>query len=186
MKWNNITIYQLQEIHSCRDMSNIERQMNILAICNNWTMDKVESLPINKMLDKFKELNFLNKLPTEKLKFKFRHKGRRFKMAKTPNEVCGHHFIELQQVYNGDVIDTLHKVMALLCYEVDIFGRHKNIKDAQAHYQDKCELFLSLPVPLPYCYALFFSAVYPELLQITLSYLKKEMEQLTKEVTEVR
>ncbi len=30
MKWNNITIYQLQEIHSCRDMSHIEKTMNTL------------------------------------------------------------------------------------------------------------------------------------------------------------
>lgn len=182
MNWNNITIYQLQEIHSCRDMSNIERQMNILAICNNWTMDIVESLPIDTMLHNFKELAFLNVLPTKKLKFTFWHKWRRFKIAKTPNEICGHHFIELQQVYNGDMIETLHKVMALLCYEVDIFGRHKKIKDAQAHYQEKCNSFMSLPVPLPYCYALFFSAVYPELLQITLSYLTEEMHQLNKEM----
>ncbi len=28
MKWNNITIYQIQEIHSCRDMSHIEHVIN--------------------------------------------------------------------------------------------------------------------------------------------------------------
>lgn len=167
-------------------MSNIERQMNILAICNDWTMDTVESLPIETMLKEFKKLNFLNELPSEKLTFKFKHKGRRFRIAQTPNEICGHHFIELQQVFNGDTIESLHKVMALLCYEVDVFGRVKTIKDAQAHYEDKCKLMLSMPVPLPYCYSVFFSAVFPQLLETTLSYLTMEMEQLTKEVTQVR
>ena len=107
-------------------------------------------------------------------------------MAKTPNEICGHHFVELQQVFNGDTIESLHKIMALLAYEVDFFGKSKTIKDAQAHYQDKCDLFLSMDVPLPYSYSLFFSAVYPELLQTTQSYLIKEMEKLNKEIASVR
>ena len=165
-------------------MSNIERQMNILAIVNDWSMDTVESLPIERMLNEFKKLQFLNELPNKKLAFKFRHKGRRFRIAQTPNEICGHHFIELQQVFNGDMIESLHQVMALLSYEVDVFGRVKPIKDAQAHYDEKCQLMMSLPVPLPYSYAVFFSAVFPKLLETTLSYLTKEMELLTK--TQVR
>jgi hypothetical protein len=76
--------------------------------------------------------------------------------------------------------------MALLAYEVDFFGKSKTIKDAQAHYQDKCDLFLSMDVPLPYSYALFFSAVYPELLKTIQSYLIKEMEKLNKEITSAR
>jgi hypothetical protein len=181
MNWNNITIHQLQEIHSCRDMSNIERTMNILAIVNHWSMDKVESMPIDDLTREFKKLEFLNTLPNDKVRFSFRHRGKRWKLAKTTNEICGHHFIELQQVFNGDMIDSLHKVMSLLTYEVDIFGRTKKVIDAQAHYQDKCELFLSLPVTTAYSYAVFFSAVYPKLLETILTYLKEEMNQLSKE-----
>jgi len=186
MNWNNITIHQLQEIHSCRDMSNIERTMNILAIVNHWSMDKVESMPIDDLTREFKKLEFLNELPNRPVQFMFRHKGRYFRLAKTPNEICGHHFIELQQVFNGDTIESLHKIMALLAYEVDFFGKSKTIKDAQAHYQDKCNLFLSMEVPLPYSYSLFFSAVYPELLKTIQSYLIKEMDKLNKEITQVR
>ncbi len=105
MKWNNITIYQLQEIHSCRDMSHIEKTMNTLAIVKDWSMDKVESMPIDELTNELKKLEFLNTLPTDKVRFSFRHRGRRWKLAKTTNEICGHHFIELQQVFNGDMID---------------------------------------------------------------------------------
>lgn len=159
--------------------------MNILAIVNNWTMDKVESMPIDELTKEFKKLEFLNELPNRPVQFMFKHKGRYFRLAKTPNEICGHHFIELQQVFNGDTIESLNKIMALLAYEVDFFGKSKTIKDAQAHYQDKCDLFLSMEVPLPYSYSLF-SAVYPELLKTIQSYLIKEMEQLKREITEVR
>ncbi len=120
MKWNNITIYQLQEIHSCRDMSHIEKTMNTLAIVKDWSMDKVESMPIDELTNELKKLEFLNTLPTDKVRFSFRNRGRRWKLAKTTNEICGHHFIELQQVFNGDMIESLHKVMALLTYEVDL------------------------------------------------------------------
>jgi hypothetical protein len=178
MNWKDITIHQLQEIHSCRDMSPLERQMNTLAIVNEWTMDQVESLPIDDILREFKKLSFLNTLPEQPLQFMLKHRGRYFRLAKTTNEICGHHFIELQQVFNGDMIDSLHKIMALLSYEVDFFGRTKKVVDAQADYESKCELFLSLPVTYAYSYAVFFSAVYPKLLESILTYLKEEMNQL--------
>jgi len=181
MKWNNISIYQLQEIHSCRDMSHIEKTMNTLAIVNDWSMDKVESMPIDELTRELKKLEFLNTLPNQPVQFMFKHGGRYFRLAKTTNEICGHHFIELQQVFNGDMIESLHKVMALLAYEVDFFGKTKKVKDAQAHYQDKCELFLSLPVTYAYSFAVFFSAVYPKLLETILTYLREEMNQLSKE-----
>ena len=167
-------------------MSPLERQMNTLAIVNEWSMDRVESMPIDDILSEFKKLSFLNELPNQPVQFMFKHRGRYFRLAKTPNEICGHHFIELQQVFNGNIIESLHKIMALLSYEVDFFGRTKKVTDAQADYEDKCNLFLSLPVPLPYSYAVFFSAVYPELLRTTLSYLTKEMEQLKTGLTQVR
>ncbi len=162
-------------------MSHIEKTMNTLAIVNDWSMDKVESMPIDELTTELKKLEFLNTLPTDKVLFTFKHRGRHFRLAKTTNEICGHHFIELQQVFNGDMIESLHKVMALLSYEVDFFGRAKKVTDAQAHYKDKCELFLSLPVTYAYSYAVFFSAVYPKLLETILTYLKEEMNQLSKE-----
>lgn len=160
--------------------------MNILAIARSWTMDKVEAMSIDELTDEYKKLEFLNTLPESKVKFTFKHKGRRYKLAKSPNEICGHHFIELQQVFNGDTIESLHKIMALLAIEVDVFGRTKKVVDAQQDYKEKCDLFMSMPMLLPYTYSLFFSAVYPELLKTILSSLVKEMETLKRELTEVR
>ena len=186
MNWNNITIHQLQEIHSCRDMSDLERQMNILAIALNLSMDEVESMTLDKLTTEFAKLSFLNDLPKAPDKFMFKLRGRYFRLAKTPNEMCGHHFIELQQVFNGDVIESLHKIVALLSVEVDFFGRNKKVVDAQAHYEDKCGLMMALPVPLPYTYALFFLEVYPELLKSILYSLKEEMKDMTDQLTNPR
>jgi hypothetical protein len=116
----------------------------------------------------------------------FKLRGRYFRLAKTPNEMCGHHFIELQQVFNGDVIESLNKIVALLSIEVDFFGRNKKVVDAQAHYEDKCALMMHLPVPLPYTYALFFLEVYPELLKSILCSLKEEMKDMTEQLTKAQ
>jgi hypothetical protein len=117
------------------------------------------------------------------IKFTFKLRGRYFRLAKTPNEMCGHHFIELQQVFNGDVIESLNKIVALLSVEVDFFGRNKKIVDAQAHYEDKCGLMMHLPVPLPYTYALFFLEVYPELLKNILCSLTDQMKEMKEQLT---
>ena len=186
MNWNNITIHQLQEIHSCRDMSDLERQMNILAIALNLSMDAVESMTLDKLTTEFEKLSFLNDLPKAPIQFMFKLRGRYFRLAKTPNEMCGHHFIELQQVFNGDVIESLNKIVALLSVEVDFFGRNKKVVDAQAHYEDKCALMMQLPVPLPYTYALFFLEVYPELLKSILSSLTDQMKEMKEQLTKVR
>jgi len=167
-------------------MSDLERQMNILAIALNLSMDEVESMTLDKLTTEFAKLSFLNDLPKAPIQFMFKLRGRYFKLAKTPNEMCGHHFIELQQVFNGDVIESLNKVVALLSVEVDFFGRNKKVVDAQAHYEDKCALMMQLPVPLPYTYALFFLAVYPELLKNILCSLKEEMKEMTEQLTKAQ
>jgi hypothetical protein len=164
-------------------MSDLERQMNILAIALNLSMDDVESMTLDKLTTEFEKLSFLNDLPKAPIKFTFKLRGRYFRLAKTPNEMCGHHFIELQQVFNGDVIESLNKIVALLSVEVDFFGRNKKVVDAQAHYEDKCALMMHLPVPLPYTYALFFLEVYPELLKNILSSLTDQMKEMKEQLT---
>jgi hypothetical protein len=164
-------------------MSDLERQMNILAIALNLSMDEVESMTLDKLTTEFAKLSFLNDLPKAPIQFMFKLRGRYFKLAKTPNEMCGHHFIELQQVFNGDVIESLNKIVALLSVEVDFFGRNKKVVDAQAHYEDKCSLMMHLPVPLPYTYALFFLEVYPELLKNILCSLTDQMKEMKEQLT---
>jgi hypothetical protein len=164
-------------------MSDLERQMNILAIALNLSMDEVESMTLDKLTNEFTKLSFLNDLPKAPIKFTFKLRGRYFRLAKTPNEMCGHHFIELQQVFNGDVIESLNKIVALLSVEVDFFGRNKKVVDAQAHYEDKCGLMMHLPVPLPYTYALFFLEVYPELLKNILCSLTDQMKEMKEQLT---
>ena len=48
-------------------MAHIEKTMNTLAIVKDWSMDKVESMPIDELTNELKKLEFLNTLPTDKV-----------------------------------------------------------------------------------------------------------------------
>ena len=85
--------------------------------------------------------------------------------------MSAHHFIELQELANKDKIEALHEIIGCLSYRVNIFGQ--KIED---DYTWKVENFKSLPIVNFYNYALFFSALYPKLLNATLTYLKEETE----------
>ena len=84
--------------------------------------------------------------------------------------MSAHHFIELQELASKDKIEALHEIIGCLSYRVNIFGR--KIED---DYTWKVENFKTLPVINFYNYALFFSALYPKLLDATLTYLKEEI-----------
>ena len=84
--------------------------------------------------------------------------------------MSAHHFIELQELASKDKIQALHEIIGCWSYRVKIFGR--KIDD---YYTWKVEKFKTLPVTNFYNYALFFSALYPKLLDATLTYLKAEI-----------
>jgi hypothetical protein len=129
-------------------------------------------------LEEFKTLNFIPS-KTEP-KFVFKHLGRKYKLLTNPLDLKAHQWIELQEIYNGDIIESLNKIMALLSVESSLFNKKRDI--GKKEFDKRCEDFLSLDFAIAYNYALFFSKVYPELLKATLSYLKQEVESLQQDL----
>lgn len=172
MSWNKITIGKLQEIMELDSSFNIiERSAHITSI--------IEEIPIHEVMQwSMAELNkrdesFLDNIPQTRLKFKFKHKGRRFRLVKNAKEMKAHHFIELQELNKKGTIESLHEVVACLSYRVNIFG--KKIED---DYDWKVEHFKSLPFTTFYNYALFFSLLYPKLLTATQIYLMEKAKEI--------
>lgn len=168
MNWNDITIEKLQAIAKVDTNNPIERTAAVVAILKGISYEEVEKWTIDEL--RKVDLTFLDNIPKSALKFKFKHKGKRYRLIKSANEMKAHHFIELQELSKKDVIEVLPEIVACLSYRVNIFGRR--VKD---DYEAKVELYKSLPFVKFYNYALFFSALYPKLLDATLTYLK-EME----------
>jgi hypothetical protein len=94
-------------------------------------------------------------------------------LIKTAKDMSAHHFIELQDLSQRDTLQALPEIIGCLSYRINIFGR--KVDD---DYQAKVEDFKTLPITNFYNYALFFSALYPKLLNATLTFLKQETEKV--------
>jgi len=167
-----LTISQIQELATLKDLNPIEQMAHEVSICLDIPFSDVEIWTMDKLKEEHKRLN-LDQLPDKRIGYKFSHKGRRFRLVRNAKEMSAHHFIELQEVVKGDMVESLHQVVALLSFRVDWFGR--KIED---DYQWKVENFKDLPAEQFYGYALFFSALFPKLLATTLTYLKEENKEV--------
>ena len=167
-----MNIGQIQELATLKDLNPIEQMAHEVSICLGIPYSDVEIWTMEKLKEEHKKLN-LDKIPDTRIGYKFKHKGRRFRLIKNAKEMSAHHFIELQEVVKGDMVESLHQVVALLSYRVNWLGR--KIED---DYQWKVENFKDLPAEQFYGYALFFSALFPKLLATTLTYLKEENKEV--------
>ena len=173
-------ISQIQELHALGELNTIDKKIEALAIMTEQTIDDIELMPMDEILEEFRKIEFIPKDTTPK--FKFRHKGKRYRLITNPLELHAHQWIELQEVFNGDIIESLDKIIALLSYEVNVFGKKK--KENVTNFVQKVTDFATLKFDIAYNYALFFSKVYPELLKTTLSYLNKELEEMKNQLQE--
>lgn len=168
MNWKDITIDKIQRIEQLGEDNPIRKVAYTIAIIKGITLEEVNKWTIDEL--RAVDLSFLKQIPQSRLRFKFKHNGRRFRLIKSAREMSAHHFIELQELANKDKVETLHEIIACLSYRVNIFGR--KIDD---DYTWKVEHFKTMPVINFYNYALFFSALYPKLLNATLTYLTEEI-----------
>ena len=179
LNWNNITIKKLQEINEIdKNCNPIERTAWVVSILTETPYEEVEQWTLDKL--RAVDLTFLDEIPKSKLKFTFKHKGKglnltfenkvkRYRLVKTAKEMKAHHFIELQELMKRDTIEVLPEIIACLSYRINIFGRR--IED---DYEQKVKDFADLPLVNFYNYAVFFSQLYPKLLEATLIYLKEK------------
>jgi len=175
MNWNNVTIGMLQQIAAYKTDNPIKRAAHDISVITGTPLEVINKWKLNEL--KSSKFNFLTKLPNTNLKYTFKHNGRRFKLIKNAKDMKAHHFIELQEVVNDDIISNLHIIIALLCNRVNIFG-----KEIEDDYDWKVENFKDLPCPQFYTYAVFFSLLFPKLLTATQNYLKENQTEENQEL----
>lgn len=80
LKWKDITIGMLQEIGELPDDLNpIEKTAHTVAIIKGLPYEEVEKWTLNDL--RKIDLSFLEQEPKHRLKWTFKHKGRRFNKA---------------------------------------------------------------------------------------------------------
>ena len=173
-----ITIRQIQELQEVEHFEPLEKAVNTISIVRKIPIDNVEELSINEIMDSYNTiLNELNNFPKEP-QYKFKIKGRRFQMIHNALDLSADQFISLQQYTSEQIITNLHRIMATLTNEVNWYGKVKKIKNKREHFEQLSEIFLDLDFHIANSYAVFFSLLYPQLLNATLSYLQTEMKKV--------
>jgi hypothetical protein len=178
-----ITIKDIQELKEIEHFQPLEKAIHTICILDKKDIDSVEQMKVKDLFKRFNELTDGLKFDdTIKLKFKF--KGRRFRMIKNATEMQGQHFIQLQQY--KDVVENLHEIMALLTEQVNIFGKAIKVKNLGEHFQEKSNMFRQLPYQYAHGYSLFFSLLYPKLLDATQIYLSQMVKKLQHQATQLK
>ena len=172
-----ITIKDIQELKEIEHFPTLEKAIHTICILDKKEIDDVEQMKVKDLFKRFNELT--DKLQfKDEIKLKFKVKGRRFRMIPNATHMQGQHFIALQQYDMKDVVINLHEIMALLSEEVDIFGKPKKIKHIGQHFEEVSKLFLDMPYQIAHGYSLFFSLLYPKLLDATQTYLSQMVKKL--------
>ena len=172
-----ITIRQIQELKEIDHYSPLEKAIHTICIVDGRNIDEVEEMKVYDLFNRFNEI--MDNLKFEDvIQLRFKVKGRRFKMIPNAMEMQGQHFISLQQFDSTDTLPNLHRIMAMLSEEVNILGRPKKIKNLGVQFEEVSNLFLDLPYQIAYGYTLFFSRLYPKLLDATQIYLSQMVKEL--------
>lgn len=158
--WKQITIAQFQQLQKLTE-ANLESQIKTLAILSGQSEEDIEEMKISEVTRQLSRLAWMEELPTVKEYSSCRIGFKRYKFAANKSQITAGQFITVQDLFNaGNWVDNLHQIMAAM-----LVGKHD--------FEKTAELFRKrMPISVAYGYTLFFSAYYPELLQITQAYLE--------------
>jgi hypothetical protein len=180
-----ITIKHIQELKEIDHYTPLEKAIHTICIMDNRNIDDVEEMKVYDLFNRFNTIMDGIKFD-DKIQLKFKIKGRRFRMIPNAMEMQGQHFISLQQFNTEDTLPNLHRIMAMMSEEVNILGRPKKIKNLGVQFEEVSNLFLHLPYQIAYGYTLFFSQLYPKLLDATQTYLIQMVENLKAKAMEYK
>ena len=181
MKWNELTLWQYQQImpiltNPDKDWTELDKEVKLLCIITGMTEQQIDSLSIEDLKELRKELVFLDE-PIEGKPVDFIVvNGRRYRMNYDIKNMPAARYIE-SKVFSKKTVENLHKIAASM-----VIPQKKNwlgkwvddIYDASKH-----ELYAMDMQEANYvhCYhsLVFFYQVYRNWIEVSQDYMVKEM-----------
>ena len=124
---NNLTIKEFIEYENIRTSSleNIDKIIQIASSFTNVSVSEYENMSFNELEKvKSKVLLLINSTPNTRLKNTFCHDGTRYKACKDERDFKTNQYTALKQ-YETDVINNLHKILALIYVKCPVFSKYK-------------------------------------------------------------
>jgi len=124
---NNLTIKEFIEYENIRTSSleNIDKIIQIASSFTDISVSEYENMSFNELEKvKSKVLLLINSKPNTRLKNTFWHDGTRYKACKDEKDFKTNQYTALKQ-YETDVINNLHKILALIYVKCPVFSKYK-------------------------------------------------------------
>jgi len=124
---NNLTIKEFIEYENIRTsgLENIDKIIQIASSFTDISVSEYENMSFNELEKvKSKVLLLINSKPNTRLKNTFWHDGTRYKACKDEKDFKTNQYTALKQ-YETDVINNLHKILALIYVKCPVFSKYK-------------------------------------------------------------
>jgi len=124
---NNLTIKEFIEYENIRTSSleNIDKIIQIASSFTDISVSEYENMSFNELEKvKHKVLLLINSKPNTRLKNTFWHDGTRYKACKDEKDFKTNQYTALKQ-YETDVINNLHKILALIYVKCPVLTKYK-------------------------------------------------------------
>ena len=179
MKWNNISVWQYQNIVKTlanKQDDEIEKSFKLIGIVYNMTENQVDSLTQAEYKAKLKECDFLNSMPEGKPVKVIKVNGKRYRLIYDVTRMPFGRYVE-SKAFVGDIYGNLHKLGATMVMpqKKNWLGLWVDDKYNAAKHEDYADDILQANFQDVYFSLVFFYQVFRNWIEVTRDYLVAKM-----------
>jgi hypothetical protein len=179
MKWNNISVWQYQNIVKTlanKKEDEIEKSFKLIGIVYNMTENQVDSLTQAEYKAKLKECDFLNSMPEGKPVKVIKVNGKRYRLIYDVTRMPFGRYVE-SKAFVGDIYGNLHKLGATMVMpqKRNWLGLWVDDKYDAAKHEDYADDILQANFQDVYFSLVFFYQVFRNWIEVTRGYLVAKM-----------
>jgi hypothetical protein len=181
MKWNNLTLWQYQQLMPIitnpeKDWTELDKEVKQLAVISGLTEYQIDSLSIETLKEMRQDLAFLDE-PIEGKPVDFIViNGRRYRMNYDIKNMPAARYIE-SKVFSKDTLGNLHKIAAsmVIPQKKTWFGKWVDDKYDASKHEDYAADMQEANFIHVYHSLVFFYQVYRNWIEVSRDYMKAEM-----------
>lgn len=178
MNWEDLTLFQFQQIvKDIEEKDTIQRNMKLIMTINGWTSNHVKSLSIEQYNKQVARLKFINEEVKGKSTKYIDVNGRKYKCIYNIYNLNASRYIETKVFSAKDIIENMHKIAASMVIPMKktFWGWKVDKYDASKHELYAQDMLEAKFVHV-YFNVVFFYHVLKNLIEVSLDYLKKELQ----------
>jgi len=179
MKWNNISVWQYQNIVKTlanKDEDEIEKSFKLIGIVYNMTENQVDSLTQAEYKVLLKRCDFLNSMPEGKPVNVIKVNGKRYRLIYDVTRMPFGRYVE-SKAFVGDIYGNLHKLGATMVMpqKRNWLGLWVDDKYDASKHEDYADDILQANFQDVYFSLVFFYQVFRNWIEVTRDYLVTNM-----------